>query len=156
VGWTDKILKTIDGGKNWISESSITSLALKSVYFIDENNGWVVGVNGTVLKMSDGSTHAEDNQPSNSVIPDHFVLFQNYPNPFNPSTSMCFHLPQSSFVTLKIYNLLGQEIETIINEQRFAGTHEINWTARGVPSGIYFYRLIAGEYVDTKKFILQK
>jgi mannan endo-1,4-beta-mannosidase len=83
-----------------------------------------------------------------------FALNQNYPNPFNPSTIIEFSLPNSSDVTLKIYNALGEEIATLASAQFSAGTHRIEWKANGVSSGMYFYRLSAGNFVETKKLVL--
>jgi hypothetical protein len=86
-------------------------------------------------------------------IPTVFSLEQNYPNPFNPSTTIRFDLPKASVVTLKIFNTLGQEVVTLVNERRSPGRYQIQWNGN-VSSGIYFYRLQAGEYVETKKMIL--
>jgi len=91
-----------------------------------------------------------------SKIPKEFSLDQNRPNPFNPATTIEFALPKSAFVTLKVYNLLGEEIATLIAEQRAAGIHKFNWDARGLASGVYWYRLEAGEFVQSKKFILMR
>ena len=85
-----------------------------------------------------------------------FSLLQNYPNPFNPATTIRYNLLKSSYVTLKIYNLLGEEVETLLNGQCTAGKHEIKWEANGLTSGIYFYHLQAGELSETRKFVLQK
>lgn len=85
-----------------------------------------------------------------------FNLNQNYPNPFNPSTTIKYNLFKSVIVNLKIYNLAGQEIETLINKYQIAGKHELKWIADGLSSGIYFYRLHVGEFSETKKLILQK
>ena len=84
------------------------------------------------------------------------LYLTNYPNPFNPLTTIKFQLDESNKITLKIYNITGQEIETIVNRYQTAGEHEITWQPAGLPSGIYFYRLQAGEYSETKKLILQK
>jgi hypothetical protein len=92
---------------------------------------------------------------SNS-LPEEFRLYQNYPNPFNPSTTIEFALPKSAFVTLKVYNLLGEEVATLIGEQRAAGIHRFNWDARGLASGVYLYRLEAGGFVQSKKLILMR
>jgi hypothetical protein len=89
-------------------------------------------------------------------IPAEFRLYQNYPNPFNPETAIKFKLPKSSFATLRIYNLSGQEIATLINGFKIAGEHEVKWQAQGLPSGVYFYRLQAGGFSEIKKLILQK
>ncbi|MBN1184303.1 MAG: leucine-rich repeat domain-containing protein [Bacteroidales bacterium] len=85
-----------------------------------------------------------------------FKLFNNYPNPFNPFTNIKFTLPKSEMVTLKIFNLMGQEKETLINEYLTVGMHQVKWSARELPSGIYFYKLQAGEISETKKLIFQK
>lgn len=90
------------------------------------------------------------------VSPDEFSLSQNYPNPFNPSTTIKYNLNQSSKVTLKIYNLSGQELETLINEFQVAGEKEVTWQPKGLPSGIYYYQLQAGDFSETKKLIFQK
>ena len=78
------------------------------------------------------------------------------PNPFNPPITIRYNLPASGFVTLRIYDLSGREIETLVNENQAAGAHEITWAAEGLPSGIYFYKLKSGEYTETQKLILQK
>jgi hypothetical protein len=85
-----------------------------------------------------------------------FILSQNYPNPFNPTTTLSFHLPSNSFVSLKIFDALGREVTTLVSEQLSAGNHTKQWNANGMPSGIYFYRLQAGSFVETKKLILLK
>ena len=89
-------------------------------------------------------------------IPKVFSLSQNFPNPFNPTTTINFGLPKESYATLKIFNLLGEEIADIVNENLEAGNYTVEWNASTVPSGIYFYRLQAGEFVQTKKLILLK
>ncbi len=85
-----------------------------------------------------------------------FELSQNYPNPFNPSTKIKYSIPQSADVTLKIFNTLGEEIETLVSEEKPVGTYELNWNAANLPSGVYFYRLQAGDFVQTRKMILLK
>ena len=89
-------------------------------------------------------------------MPKSYALHQNYPNPFNPSTTIEFALPKSAFVTLKVYNLLGEEVATLVAEQRAAGIHKLNWDAKGLASGIYLYQLEAGNYVQSKKLILMR
>jgi len=88
------------------------------------------------------------------VIPGEFRLGQNYPNPFNPSTTIQFSLPRAESVSLKVFNSMGQEIATIVNGTRQAGNYTVTWDAGLVPSGVYFYRLSAGSFVQTKKFVL--
>jgi hypothetical protein len=85
-----------------------------------------------------------------------YLLSQNYPNPFNPNTKIQFQIPQQSFVTLKIYDVLGNEIAILVNKEKPAGEYEVNFGGANLPSGIYFYQLSAGDYVLTKKMVLIK
>jgi len=85
-----------------------------------------------------------------------FYLYPNYPNPFNPGTTIRYQIPQDGIVTLKIYDILGTEIETLLNEQKTAGTYEINWYETSLPSGVYFYKLHTGPFVQIRKMILVK
>jgi hypothetical protein len=88
--------------------------------------------------------------------PENFQLYQNYPNPFNPSTIIQYSIPKESFVTLKVYDILGNEITALLNERKSAGNYTVNFNASNLPSGIYFYRMLAGSFVSTKKFVLLK
>lgn len=83
-------------------------------------------------------------------------LKQNYPNPFNSLTTIKYSLARPDFVTIKIYSLSGQEIQTLMKGHQAAGEYQISWAAEGYPSGVYFYRLQTGEFSETKKLILQK
>ena len=84
------------------------------------------------------------------------TLHQNYPNPFNPSTSIQYAVSNRQFVSLKVYDVLGNEIATLVNEEKPAGSYEVEFDGIGLPSGVYFYRLTAGKFADTKKLILLK
>lgn len=94
--------------------------------------------------------------PISSEIPDKFNLHQNYPNPFNPSTTIKFDIPVNRFVSLSIYDISGREIASLINENLNPGSYSYNFTADGLTSGIYFYKLSTGEYTDVKKMLLIK
>jgi hypothetical protein len=89
-------------------------------------------------------------------LPNTFALNQNYPNPFNPTTEISFDLPKSSHVELTVYNVLGQEVTTLINRDMEAGSHSIEWDASNVSSGVYFYRINADSFNQTKKMMLLK
>ena len=91
-----------------------------------------------------------------SQIPNHFALEQNYPNPFNPSTTIEFSLARSGYVSLQVFNILGEEVAMLVNEELNVGTYTTQWDASGVTSGVYFYQLRAGTFVDTKKLLLLK
>lgn len=82
------------------------------------------------------------------------VLSQNYPNPFNPKTEIGFQIPVSSTVSLTIFNLLGEEVATLVDEEKLPGSYAVEWNADGFPSGVYFYRMTAGEFTETKKLVL--
>lgn len=103
--------------------------------------------------ISDMITSVKD---KSNQIPLHIALDQNYPNPFNPETTISFSLPSQTFVSLKIFDVLGKELSILISEKLSAGTYSKTWNASGLPSGIYFYRLQAGDFVESKKLVLQK
>jgi hypothetical protein len=86
--------------------------------------------------------------------PQEFNLSQNYPNPFNPSTTIEFELPQATDVRIDVYTIAGQKIQTLLNRKMPAGDHQVDFNARNLPSGVYFYKIEAGEFQDVKKMIL--
>ena len=91
-----------------------------------------------------------------SSTPEGFYLYQNYPNPFNPTTKISYQIPEPSFVTLKVYDMLGNEIKTLVNEEKPAGSYRVEFNGRELPSGIYVYKIQAGFFSQTKKMILLK
>jgi Secretion system C-terminal sorting domain len=107
---------------------------------------------GDVVNFSEVATGiAEFN-----ALPTEFTLHQNYPNPFNPTTTIRYQLPKASMVTLKIYDVMGREVTTLVNEQKAAGYYEVQWNARNYSSGVYFYTIRTGEYSKTLKLLLVK
>jgi len=93
---------------------------------------------------------------NNSEIPKDFVLYPNYPNPFNPSTVIAFDIPRESFVTIKVYDISGKEVSTVVNETRKAGTYNVTFNGSSLSSGIYFYKITAGDFTATQKMALVK
>jgi hypothetical protein len=91
-----------------------------------------------------------------SELPKVYTLYPAYPNPFNPATTISFDLPKSSKVTLKVFNILGEEVATLVSDRLSAGSHSYKWDASSLASGVYMYRLQAGNYVETKKMVLMK
>ena len=152
------ILYTTDGGNNWTEQTSGTTKYLNSVYFTSPTTGWIVGIYGIILKTTNGGVTFVQEEHID-VIPTAYTLSQNYPNPFNPSTKIKYSIPsnvirETANVLLKVYDILGNEIETLVNEEKPTGTYEVTWNATGLPSGVYFYRLKAGEFISTKKMVL--
>jgi Secretion system C-terminal sorting domain len=90
------------------------------------------------------------------LTPRTYSLSQNYPNPFNPSTTIEFSIPQSTNVSVKVYDIMGREVATLVNEYRGTGSYIVNWNASGSSSGVYFYKLVAGSFTQTKKMVLSK
>jgi len=91
---------------------------------------------------------------NNTAIPGNFNLFQNYPNPFNPSSTIRFEIPKTSFVKISIYDILGNEIEKLVNEEKNSGQHEIIFDAKELASGIYYYTIRTGEFTQSRKMVL--
>jgi photosystem II stability/assembly factor-like uncharacterized protein len=155
VGTGGVLVMTLDGGESWSTRKTWTNKTLSSVYYAADHAGWIVGETGTVLYMvmSNLATAIEEKNIVTS-FPKSFELFQNYPNPFNPRTIINYDLPKTNDVILSIYNLLGQNVAILVNEQQIAGHHQIEWDASGYASGVYYYRIEAGEFQDVKKMIL--
>lgn len=106
---------------------------------------------GAFLRIKPFETGLNQNE-----VPASFKLSQNYPNPFNPATGIKYEISQSSLVTLKIFNALGMEINTLVNETKQQGSYEVTWDASNFPSGVYFYELSIGEFTERKKMVLVK
>ncbi|TVM01077.1 MAG: hypothetical protein CV087_11390 [Candidatus Brocadia sp. WS118] len=109
--------------------------------------GWVQSNGGVITGV---------NNPNTTSLPNEFSLSQNYPNPFNPATKIKYSIPKSGLVTLKIYDILGKEVTTLINEVKNAGTYEAVFNGTNLSSGVYFYKLETTGFVDTKKMFLLK
>jgi photosystem II stability/assembly factor-like uncharacterized protein len=150
---------TSDGGKHWVQQAPSGKYKfLRNVQILSEKVAYAVGDKGTILKTTTGGvTWVNDNSDAISKV---FALFQNYPNPFNPVTTIKYTIPTTTVVTLKVYDVLGSEIATLVNEEKPAGTHSVNFSvgsfgaASNLTSGVYFYQLKAGRFVETKKMIL--
>jgi photosystem II stability/assembly factor-like uncharacterized protein len=160
AGGSGLILFTSDGGNNWTAQNSGTVQWLSSLCFSSESLGWAVGSNGTIIHTTNGGVTLIGNEDTGEIAAE-FLLSQNYPNPFNPSTVISYQLPASlnpskggTFVTLRVYDILGSEIATLVNEEQSAGTYEVELNASQLSSGIYFYQLKVDEFILTKKMVL--
>jgi hypothetical protein len=160
VGANGTIMKSTDAGLSWIPQSSGTTANLTTVDFINTDIGYTAGYNGVILKTTNGGMVGIE--PVSSKIPVKFYLYQNYPNPFNPSTKIKLDIPPyqggwgDGLVKLIVYDILGKEITTLVNEELNPGTYEVEWDASEYPSGIYFYALSADGFYESKKLILIK
>lgn len=154
VGSSGVIITSIDGGINWTLQESGTSNSLYGVHFRDANHGCVVGESGIILTTSNGGSVSVNK--ISTEVPDKFSLSQNYPNPFNPTTTIKFQIKDTRFVTLKVYDMMGKEVATLVNEKLKTGIYESKFNGGNLTSEIYFYKLQAGNYIETKKMILIK
>ena len=147
------VFYSTDDGDTWLPIDGIQSVA-KFLAFDNDDYLYAGTETGTVYRSNKSTiTNVLEYKLR---IPNAFNLFQNYPNPFNPTTTITYSIPTNSFVTLKIYNLLGSEIATLVNEEKNYGTYKVNWNAQNIPSGVYFYKMQAGNFSETKKLILLK
>ena len=141
---------------NTINEAQYPWLQFESLEYTTsnfENTYPAAFAEGLNYIFNDLPTGSEENL---STVPKEYQLEQNYPNPFNPSTTIKFTISDLRFTTLKVYDLLGREIATLVNEEKPVGSYEVKLDATSLPSGIYFYRLQAGSFVETKKMVLMK
>lgn len=147
------VFVSTDNGQSWaqwvdgLSSTDITALAINS-------SGYLFA--GTSGRGVFSSTSRVTSVPGKTVLPSSFVLQQNYPNPFNPSTMIGYEVPTKSLVALRIYDVLGRVVATLVDEFMQPGTYEARFDGRFLPSGVYFYRLQAGSYSATKKLLLLK
>ncbi|MFA4818833.1 MAG: T9SS type A sorting domain-containing protein [Patescibacteria group bacterium] len=129
---------------------TFTRLGTQSATFSVRDNQ-ILGSTVTVMVNVTVATGVEDES-----VPTRYSLSQNYPNPFNPATTIRFGLPNSEYVNLIVYDLLGREVATLINESKLAGYHTVEFNPGNLPSGIYLYKLTAGKFTKTEKMMLMK
>ena len=150
----DGVFITTDNGVNWDQiNSGLTDLNVRCLA-VDSDDFVYVGTDSGVFKSISPTTEVLN--PNDIFVPTNFSLNQNYPNPFNPSTKISWQVPVGSWQTLKIYDVLGNEVATLVDEYKPSGSYEIEWDASGLPSEVYFYQLKSNEFIETKKMILMK
>jgi len=130
-------------------------------YSNNMNGAYDVSVNGTHYVINSSNVLFMDAlltsvKNPNTGNPFQFNLSQNYPNPFNPSTKISYQLPVKSLVTLRVYDIIGREVATLVNEQQNPGLYDVTFDGSWLASGVYFYRIEAGTFIQTKKFVLLK
>ena len=148
------IYVTSDLGETWtevndstFGQISLTSMVATGKYLFagTQSGAWRIPISDIITSV--------DNRPQ---LPTGFSLSQNFPNPFNPTTVISYHISAISNVTLKVYDVLGREIATLVDEKQFAGSHAVKFNAANLPTGVYFYRLSTGNFTSTKKALLLK
>jgi hypothetical protein len=149
-----------NSGNSWVLEDSL--LRYSALYFgklLSDKIIMVVGDSGKILRNDNFITEIKYKSQN---IPYNYLLSQNYPNPFNPSTNIRYEIPKNGFVKLVVFDILGREIQTLVNEKQNAGSYEVTFNARqpglgsNLSSGIYFYKLQSGNYTETKRMLLIK
>ena len=160
IGWISGlnsaglIYITSNGGANWFIQYS-GGFDLYSVHFINQNTAWAAGYGGHILRTTNGGGIVGI-QNISSEIPNQYYISQNYPNPFNPTTKIRFALPKNSFVKIAVYDAIGRETTTLVNEQHKQGTYEVDFDGTNFASGIYFYVMKTESFIDSKKMVLVK
>lgn len=154
-GWitiaiAQKFSYTLDSGNTWQTIYTPDSSRMYDVQFTDSTHGWAVGSFGTIFQYSN-LVNIHNNAYS---LNKSFKLFQNYPNPFNPSTDIKFEISESGFISLKVFNNLGQEVSLLVNEKKYPGNYSVNFDGENFPSGVYFYQLAFNGYVIAAKSML--
>jgi len=146
------VFKSTDGGNSWSDyNAGLTSKYVNSM-ILAKDMTILVGCTGCMFKSVNkiNSINNCDN------LPNEYILKQNYPNPFNPSTIIEYYLPEQSFITIKVYNLLGEELDVLVNEWKNSGFHKIEWSPKNLSSGIYFYKMFANKYQLMRKMVFIK
>jgi photosystem II stability/assembly factor-like uncharacterized protein len=164
VGDNGVVRYTTNGGTTWLADSyfnGLTSGDIISLATVDFNTGTAIvrnttldgGPSTTMFVVSSEPLFADDTE---NPVPINYSLEQNYPNPFNPSTIINYSVPQLTLVTIKVYDILGKEIATLVNEEKNIGNYQVDFSGYALPSGVYFYKLIAENFTETKKLVLMK
>ncbi len=147
--------KTTNGGVNWNVQTIQQTSWIHGVKFLDANVGWCAGTDGHIFyTLNGGGTISVQN--ISTEMPSSYLLEQNYPNPFNPSTKIRYSIPSSGFVKLEVFDALGREVETLVNQVQTSGTYETSFEGGTYPSGVYYYKLSSGDFQSIRKMVLVK
>jgi photosystem II stability/assembly factor-like uncharacterized protein len=144
-----------NNSNQWIQPSGTPEWTPSDIVFSNKDIGFLGTLGNGVYSNHKSSTNVNNNSKGNQKIIN-YQLAQNYPNPFNPTTTINYSIPKPSFVTIKVYDILGREIKTLLNEEKHSGNYKVDFDGNKFTSGIYFYRIRAGDFMETKKLILLK
>lgn len=155
IDFRGMIVRTRNSGISWEKDVEMAGIILHSVS-VSGTFAWVTGSDGLIMSNNDITTAVSElDEFDNGRFSIQFEL-NNYPNPFNPSTQILYSLPSASDVSLRVFNILGVEIATLVDGKAASGKNTATWNADGLPGGIYFYRLVAGDFSETRKMVLLK
>jgi photosystem II stability/assembly factor-like uncharacterized protein len=160
-GWSAsgyKFLYSSDAGESWVETVTPQNSAIYDLQFVDPRTGYAVGQDGAILKLKIDFSPADIESEDKEI--NHFKLYQNYPNPFNPKTSIRYTTELRQLVTLKVYDITGNEISTLVNNEKQPGTYMVEFDINNhndknsaLSSGVYFYQLKVGDFIQTKKMV---
>jgi photosystem II stability/assembly factor-like uncharacterized protein len=153
AGFSSRWAHSTDSTKTWDEVLSPDSSAIYATVFLDTLLGWSFGTGGAIYKFDTSLIGINYNQKN---IPQETKLYQNYPNPFNPQTSIRFDVFRTARVRIVLYDLLGKELRVLTDDIRSPGNYTISFNSEGLSSGVYFYRIQAGKYFETKKLVVLK
>lgn len=153
LGFSQRWARSLDSGTTWREIAGTDSTAVYDAKFLDSLHGWAFGAFGAILKFNPAAIGIN---PISTHVPTTDMLYQNYPNPFNPNTTIVYYLRKSSWVKITVYDVSGKEVVTLMNEYEPPGRHTVRFTGEGLSSGVYFYKMIAGDYTRSMKMVLTK
>ncbi len=156
VGSAGAVIVSSNSGFSWGGATTGTTQSLYAAQFTDVDRGTIVGNSGVVLRTPLAIATAIPRLTTESQLPNQFVLNQNYPNPFNGTTTISYQVPALGEVSLRVYDLLGREVATLVHGVEPPGTYVVRWNSNSSASGVYFYRLMIGDFQMTKKMMLLK
>jgi photosystem II stability/assembly factor-like uncharacterized protein len=148
----ESIIESKDTAQTWTFYDAPENTSIYDIVFTDSLTGYGVGEQGAIIKYKYPTIPSVTEEQTLEIKG--FSLYQNFPNPFNPLTTINYTLSENSFVSLIVYDVLGNQIENLISKYQSAGNYKVNWDGQHFPSGIYYYQLKAGKYTDSKKMIL--
>jgi photosystem II stability/assembly factor-like uncharacterized protein len=157
IGFDGLVLQTINGGERWSKINSHSRQHyLNNIYFLNSASGWIAGGDATILAYNTSDPTSINNKLKEDIIVPEAFLHQNYPNPFNPVTKITFELSKTEWVTINIFNIAGQKIKTLVNQNFSAGRHTLIYDGSGFATGLYYYKIITRNFTDVKKMLLIK
>ncbi len=156
TGFCSVLLDTVTSKYQMWYVGSDTSMIHLTPWKVTCQIGFAISEDGITWEKNPEPVVSEISNEITYDIPTNFYLMQNYPNPFNPSTTIEFQIPNSKFTTLKVYNMLGEEVATLVSRKINPGNHTFKFDSKNLASGVYYYQLVAGDFRDTKKMIILK